>query len=349
MTDVSHKFCAVPFNMLTLGSPMHAHYCCYGWLPRIVGDLMTMSLDECWNSADSQEIRRSILDGSFRYCDKSKCDYIVAGTLPDRQCLEEPWKSIVEQNKVTLTSSPSCWCLNYDMTCNLFCVTCRPQRVYTRDRAMVDRMFKIQDELISKLKANPAQDVEIHFNGSGEAFASPVFQRLLYETDGRALPNLRLSFGSNGTMFNRDTYAKMSKIHGNLHKIHFSIDAATKEVYEKVRRGAQWEPVRSNIGFLSDLLHHGKIKKAELHFCVHRLNYRDMPDFVRLCMEVDLPAHFQQAYKWYDDPFWNDALVCDEKHPEHPELLRMLKDPVFDWPKIDWAGLTGLRKKALAL
>jgi hypothetical protein len=40
--------------------------------------------------------------------------------------------------------------------------------------------------------------------------------------------------------------------------------------------------------------------------------------------------------------------VCDPAHPEHPELLAVLSDPIFSEPCVELTALHGLRRQAMA-
>jgi hypothetical protein len=74
----------VPWRRFEVFHQGHVYVCCMGWLPLSVGNIHTESLEGIWNSGLAQEIRRSILDGSFRYCSKIQCPHIAARDLPQR-------------------------------------------------------------------------------------------------------------------------------------------------------------------------------------------------------------------------------------------------------------------------
>ena len=43
------------------------------WVPTSVGDISKSSVEDVWNSKQMQEIRRSILDETFSYCNENLC------------------------------------------------------------------------------------------------------------------------------------------------------------------------------------------------------------------------------------------------------------------------------------
>ena len=97
----------------------------------------------------------------------------------------------------------------------------------------------------------------------------------------KTYPNTVLTILSNGNIFTED---KWKMIDGKFKDIilMFSVDAATKETYEKVRRGGRWENVMRGLSLASKLKKEGKISKFIIRFVVSNRNYIEMPDFVRL-------------------------------------------------------------------
>src|SRR4051812_18978280 len=90
------RFCRRPFEHVEI---MHGHgpdqsegfgdvyLCCAGWLPKSIGNYLQQDLAHIWNSAAAREIRTSILDGSFRYCNAQACPVIQDGRLESRDTL----------------------------------------------------------------------------------------------------------------------------------------------------------------------------------------------------------------------------------------------------------------------
>jgi len=73
-------------------------------------------------------------------------------------------------------------------------------------------------------------------------------------------------------------------------KLILSMDAATKETYEKIRKGANFDNIIKNI---SNFIKIKKQKKAhfpelEVHFIVNNLNYKEIPDYIRLAHKLGI-------------------------------------------------------------
>ena len=79
-SPIEGQVLSMPFEKLVLQSD-GARLCCPSYLPVVVGDVNTQTLDEIWNSEMAIEVRRSIIDGDFKYC-LDLCPAIGQGTLP---------------------------------------------------------------------------------------------------------------------------------------------------------------------------------------------------------------------------------------------------------------------------
>src|SRR5690349_32657 len=90
MTDISKLFCSKPFSWfeVTRGATAtegEVYVCCPSWLPKTIGNLLPSSVAEVWNSEAAVDIRKSILDGSFKYCKEEHCPYLQTQTGPVQQ------------------------------------------------------------------------------------------------------------------------------------------------------------------------------------------------------------------------------------------------------------------------
>src|SRR4030042_6325081 len=83
MSEIKQLFCSKPFKWCEVSRGNREgqlFLCCPAWLATSVGNLGDQSVLEIWNSARAQDIRRSILDGSFRYCNRSLCPNLQSVT-----------------------------------------------------------------------------------------------------------------------------------------------------------------------------------------------------------------------------------------------------------------------------
>ena len=91
-------------------------------------------------------------------------------------------------------------------------------------------------------------------------FGSKLFREFLFNADGEKNPNVFYNLQTNGGLFTPRYWHKMEKIHKQINTILISVDAATKEVYDVVRRGGNWKLLNQNLLFMKELKAKKKIK-----------------------------------------------------------------------------------------
>ena len=78
MPNENQLFCSMPFRFIEVSGwcppKGDVFICCPNWLRVPIGNILQChSFEEIWNGEKAREIRRSILDRSFEYCDHSMC------------------------------------------------------------------------------------------------------------------------------------------------------------------------------------------------------------------------------------------------------------------------------------
>ena len=73
MIDKSKYICSAPFNYTEVFDDRQ-YLCCPSWLPVDVWD--GKSINSSFKSNTANEVRESILDGSYKYCDEKQCPYL---------------------------------------------------------------------------------------------------------------------------------------------------------------------------------------------------------------------------------------------------------------------------------
>jgi sulfatase maturation enzyme AslB (radical SAM superfamily) len=334
----------MPFEKLALDGD-GAHLCCSSWLPVVVGDPNTQSLDEIWNSKAAMEVRRSIVDGDFKYC-LDRCPAIQENTLPlASQVPAEEYKKAVAARTAPLAAGPRHLAVLYDRTCNLSCPSCRTMVLSATPREREE--FKLILERVVR-PALPSVKV-LEFAG-GEALASAHLRTVLDAVDRRENPDLRVALFTNGTLFDRKAWDKLSNIHGIV-SVYLSLDGSSKATFEELRRGGVWEETFANVKFISDLRRRGEIEEFAILFVVQARNFHEMADFVRLGQRLGCDRvmfHELVYFATYSPTEFKARSVVSPSHPLHAELLAELADPVFDDPRVVLASFGTLRKQALA-
>ncbi len=361
VTDLKGKFCAYPFQRVEI---MHGwgdrndgdisygnvHVCCMSLVAKPIGNYLQQSMEEVWNSETAQEIRRSILDGSYKYCNRKLCPKIQGGILSDYSRLTKEEKAIVDAGQVVMPPMPQRLLLCFDRSCNLSCPSCRTHKIVHGQGKEFDKSMYLSEKLIEDLFAKPHNNpINLMITGSGDPFASKVYRRLIESIDGKDFPNLTLDLFTNGVLLTPEQWQKLERVHSNIGLISFSIDAATAETYKKVR-GGDWQQLMNNMSFVGDLLKTGKIKNFETNFVVQKSNFQEMSAFVRLCALKNVRhINFSPLVNWntWSKKDFDEQCVWTEDHPLLPQLLQELRSPEMSHGSVRLGALASYRRIAL--
>ncbi|OUR93617.1 hypothetical protein A9Q84_19300 [Halobacteriovorax marinus] len=339
--NLKNKFCAKPFTYLEIGYPKSdgkvlCHACCPNQLPKEVGDLSRDSINEIWNSKAYQDIRSSILDGSFKYCDESQCPEIQTNSLPDRDIVtDKRLRKIINEGLVELELGPEVLNLSYDQTCNLACPSCRVDFISSNDQSSQDVFTKIGYEVLNTTADNVKR---VLFCSSGDPFSSQHFKSLLQELDFKKNPELRIQIVTNGVLFTEKMWDELQNIHGRIDLVCISIDAAKKDTYEIVRKGGDWHKLLKNLEFIKSLRKKGLIPFLKFDFVVQDYNFKEMPAFALLGKKFGADkVFFQRIINWgtYSEEVFLERAVYREAHPSYEKFVKVcksneLKDEIVD-------------------
>ena len=350
--DLKGKFCSKPFDFLEvqdLGDGK-AFVCCPTWLNVSVGKLTEQSVSEVFNSEINQEIRKSIFDGSFKYCNKKLCPVIQNDSLKKEEDITDPRLRKIIDNKQIDNLTPFTYNLCYDPSCNLSCPSCRINKVYITEGPIYDRKILIQEKIINEVFGKP-HDRECYVNvtGSGDPFGSKIFRDLLFDIDGSKYPNVKINLQTNGVMFTPKYWEYMKKIHDNIGNILISLDASTQEVYGIVRRGGNWKLLMRNLEYISNLRQKNFFHFFRLDFVVQRTNYKDMPEFVNICKNLKADqAYFSLVSDWgtWEIEEYNKHAIWKKGHQEFDSFMEVMKNPIFDDPIVNLGNVTEYRNNA---
>ena len=83
---------------------------------------------------------------------------------------------------------------------------------------------------------------------------------------------------------------RISNITPYIKSAEISIDAATKETYEKIRRGGKWEVLQNNLQFISTL----GLEDITVSFVVQTDNYQEIELFYEMCNQI-----FNNKVRWW--------------------------------------------------
>jgi MoaA/NifB/PqqE/SkfB family radical SAM enzyme len=185
--------------------------------------------------------------------------------------------------------------------CNFKCIHC--SHTFS-DQIPADLSLELFQEVVPLLQRTH----EVYLFGDGEVLLD-VPRHLamiagIYQQD----PACALGFSTNGKLLTPEVYELYST--AGIRYIQLSIDAATKELYEAMRRGGSFDGLLANLEGIAALRRRSKARHPELHLAtvISKQNYRQLP----------MLAEFAKAY---DFSYW----YINAEYPHNPgrDLLRL--------------------------
>jgi MoaA/NifB/PqqE/SkfB family radical SAM enzyme len=339
--------CPLPFERFDIGPNGDVLVCCGHWLPTSIGNFMNQSVEDVLNSDSAQKIRASMTDGSYKYCNHLECGTMAQESLPRREEL------IVERTRNAVSS------MNYrldgvdeimfafDQSCNLSCPSCRTHRIVEKASQSADKARAVEQKLVPLL---PTCKV-LHINPAGEIFASKPSRRLLELINDKTCPDLKLRIISNGTLFTEEEWNKFPGIHNKVESIRVSIDAASKQTFEKLRRLGKYEAFVENMRFLRKLRMDGVVPQLKFSFTYQLDNFREMPAFVHFCEEMHADfAIFERLQNIaFSHAEYREKAVHYPDHSLYGEFIDVIKIPLFRQARVfhdfDYDGVENMTRE----
>jgi hypothetical protein len=312
------RYCDMPFSNLDTMPDGNVFMCCGDWLPVPIGNIYENTAEEIWDSEVAREIRSSIVDKSFRYCNKLTCQSITNRTLPPApECAPSVRGS---------DSPPSRIVLSHDNSCNLSCPSCRSELILAK-KDKQDQLNGLLDKVFMPL-LRKATNVRI--SGSGDPFASNHYRTLLKTINRTEFPELCIELHTNAQLFDGRAWEELQMDKKNIGSVEISIDAATSETYDIVRRGGSFTRLLKNLEFIKGLRESGAFGHLVFSFVVQRDNYKEMPEFVLLAKRYGADfVDFRMILNWgivgIDE--FNRKFIGSPNHPEYYEYRKILDGP----------------------
>ncbi len=347
--NIENKFCRKPFEHFEVHPSGDVSLCCYTWLPYYAGRIdRTTSVKDVFNSDAVKEIRETIHDGTFRFCNSTLCPHIQNGDLPDKDKVEGPRMQRIVKERIVDDLMPDFYNLCYDESCNLQCPSCRVNKINFTEGNAYEQRRRIQERIVKDLFYTPhTKNCTVNITGSGDPFGSKLFRELLFNVDCERCPNININLQTNGVMFTEKYWNKMHKLHNNINTVIVSYDAGTEETYNITRRGGNWDQLQTNMEFLSRLRQEGFIKELRIDFVVQQANYKEMAEVVRIGKRLKLDkVYFSLIVNWgtWTNEQYMYRAVYSKNHPEYDDFIKVLSDPILDDDIVDLGNVTQFKE-----
>lgn len=336
--DLRDKFCPMPFTHLSTSFKGDAFACCCpAWAPYPIGDVLdASSADDVWNSEAAIEVRRSIHDGDFKYCSRTLCSYIAARTLPSKSEVADPvLRRYIDERTVVVPQPPGMVEMNHDQTCNLACPSCRTDVVTAgpeEQRVYLDAADRVLLPLLRTMKGMT------YISGGGEAFASSHYRKILASLNREEFPGLSVYLITNAQLLTAKRWSEFPRLPEMIGNLSISIDAARAETYERLRRPGKWKVLMQNLELIAQMRAAGRIRRVQINFVVQAENFRELPEFIALGDRLGVDSFWLQRltnYGAFSEDVFAKADVTSPLHPDHDELLAILRQPFLSDSRIN--------------
>lgn len=312
-TKSVQAFCPLPFNRAKVSADGLLHMCCHQSGEGYLGNLFERQFEDLWFGNLAENIRNETRAGRLhRACDTEQCPYRYQSkrTAP----VTANARGYPTQLEFDLHGS-HCNIGGVSPTADTACIMCprsRPNFI-SHLQANPDRT----DELIEKIKHLTPNLEVLNILGIAEPFWKDKIFEVMEKLNFSAYSDrICLWTTCNATIFNYKRQERLLSLAKST-QIHFSLDAATKETYMKIRRLDLFDAACFNIKYWCrhrETLENPTNHKTFLHNNINTLNVHEVTQMVHLAKKLGvdqlvlLPTHNCGS----DDPAINDILVNHE-------------------------------------
>ena len=340
--------CPNPFIYAEIQENGNISTCCY--ISENFGNINENNIEEIWNSNKFNDLRESLVDGDFSYCDISQCAAMQNIFQVNNNSFEYqvPYQLMKKEDAYFLNKdfiTPEILSFEEDPSCNLSCPSCRKSLIILDSNESTKKI----NQQIKLLIAIGANLKELWLCGAGDPFAASSYKNLLSNFDWNIVPNAKLRIDTNGLLLNETTWnTTLKTIQNRIDLIAVSVDATTNKTYSIVRRGGNFTILLKNLEFLSNLRDSGFKFSYIIRMIVQKENFNEMIEFVKLGLSLNVDSIvFSEIQNW--GTFSNEEYLMKAVHLDsnvfYNELCEILQNNIFKNPKIDLGNLNSLYAK----
>ena len=332
--------CLNPFRWLEVNNDGQVTPCCNTWFKGHLGSIRDQSLEEIWNGAPFRALRKAMYEGGEweKFCNKDTCPQIINDTwvfidhispeTHDFVPITQPLLDHIRAGKTEMSIGPVQIGLSCDPRCNLRCIMCFATHNPNRDGTLIRKALHGMESFLPGVK-------RIKMLGDGEVFAIPETRDFLLSFDSKSYPETSFLIHTNGILLTPGMWKKLS--HLKIDTLVISIDAATKETYEKIRVGGKWEVLMKNIEFLLARFRKGMIREFLISMTVMKTNHREMIAFAEMGKRLGVTLAFFSPI--YGD--WAREQIFDRRDiPCLKRISEQLRHPIMKESFIDTSAMS---------
>lgn len=208
------------------------------------------------------------------------------------------------------------------MPCNEKCIMCVPDGKHKRDQISLEEFTTFFDQI---------KPVAEHLTLiGGETFMYPWFNQVL---DLLAQHPITITIITNGTMLTEKISPRLTALHAL--ELKFSIDAATRDTYYRIRGRDVFDKVIANVKRFSDLTREMPNMRRILVYVVMRENLDEVLPFVDLARSLGVdrvyfqPVKHVRTWKVENGTGWlfdGSVQSCESFSDEYNAVMRQARD-----------------------
>ena len=309
-------FCKQPYSYIEINHVGDVRMCCENWCNGYsIGNILENSLEEILNGEKYKEFVKQFDEQNFMYCNLDVCPLKM--TLSDYQ-YDKNYRETTSVTNRTLR-------INFDSGCNLRCIFCRDTFIKSDARKVKKLNEKIR-ELLPYMNDN---EWIISIDGSGEFFTSKHHLELIKEIT-ENYPKIKFAIITNGVLASKEMLQNLG-LEDRLHSVEISVHACSKKTYDKMIFGGNFEQVKKNLEYISELRKKHKFEYLFINFAVNAENYKEMEKFAKWCKKLKGNVCFLPLVKvnQIGRKLYEYLNIADENHPQYNSFVKMLKKPIF--------------------
>ncbi len=278
--------CYSPFRSIYFGHHGKVVSCCYN-RTHILGEYPKQSIKEIWLGEQAEKLRDYIKHNDLSLGCSGCAQQLLAGNFDAVKAKQ------YDERKHNKNGFPSVMEFELSNTCNLECEMCSgdfSSLIRAKREHLPPLESPYDDRFVEQLEEFLPYLEEVKFYG-GEPFLIEIYYKI-WERIMVVNPAIRISVQTNATVLNNRVKRILEAT--NFH-LNVSFDSLQKDMYEQIRKNAEYERTLENLKWFREYC-----RERDTFFgvsvCAMRQNWRELPDFVNFCNDMEVPVYFHTVF-----------------------------------------------------